>query len=161
MGFIKSYKHLEKLCGEIMNDDRRISAYIDEMINTPRGSFLIRGWDDDLKHLKHYRWIRNQIVHEPNCTEQNMCEPCDTEWLDDFYSRIMNQIDPLTLYAKATALKPMKKITQITKAEPETYAYSQKVINPKKPSRKAIGFMVVLAVIALIVATIFIISKAF
>ena len=38
MGFIESYKHLEKLCGEVLNDDRRISAYIDEMINTPRGS---------------------------------------------------------------------------------------------------------------------------
>lgn len=102
MGFIESYKHLEKLCGEVLNDDRRISAYIDEMINTPRGSYLVRGWDDDLKQLKHYRWVRNQIAHEPDCTEQNMCEPCDTVWLDDFYSRIMNQTDPLALYSKAT-----------------------------------------------------------
>ena len=93
MGFIESYKHLEKLCGEVLNDDRRISAYIDEMINTPRGSYLVRGWDDDLKQLKHYRWVRNQIAHEPDCTEQNMCEPSDTVWLDDFYSRIMNQTD--------------------------------------------------------------------
>ena len=84
MGFIESYKHLEKLCGEVLNDDRRISAYIDEMINTPRGSYLVRGWDDDLKQLKHYRWVRNQIAHEPDCTEQNMCEPSDTEWLDAF-----------------------------------------------------------------------------
>ncbi len=35
MGFIESYKHLEKICGEVLNDDRRISAYIDEMLNTP------------------------------------------------------------------------------------------------------------------------------
>lgn len=68
MGFIESYKHLEKLCGEVLNDDRRISAYIDEMINTPRGSYLVKGWDDDLKQLKHYRWVRNQITHEPDCT---------------------------------------------------------------------------------------------
>ena len=66
MGFIESYKHLEKLCGEVLNDDRRISAYIDEMINTPRGSYLVKGWDDDLKQLKHYRWVRNQIAHEPD-----------------------------------------------------------------------------------------------
>ena len=83
MGFIESYKHLEKLCGEVLNDDRRISAYIDEMINTPRGSYLVKGWDDDLKQLKHYRWVRNQIAHEPDCTEQNMCEPCDTVWSGD------------------------------------------------------------------------------
>lgn len=102
MGFIDSYKHLEKLCGDILNDDKRVSAYIDEMINTPRGSYLVRGWDDDLKQLKHYRWVRNKIVHEPGCTEQNMCKPEDALWLDDFHARIMNQTDPLALYLQAT-----------------------------------------------------------
>ena len=161
MGFIESYKHLEKLCSEVMRDDRRISAYIDEMINTPRGYFIVRGWDNDLKQLKHYRWIRNQIAHEPDCTEQNMCESGDAEWLDDFYSRIMNQIDPLTLYAKATAPKPTKKPMQTPKIDHETYAYSQQAINPKKSSKKAIGLIAVLVVIALVVAAIFIISKSF
>ena len=33
---------------------------------------------------------------------QNMCDPSDALWLDDFYSRIMNQTDPLALYHKAT-----------------------------------------------------------
>lgn len=33
MGFIDSYKRLEKLCGEVLNDDKRIPAYIDEMKN--------------------------------------------------------------------------------------------------------------------------------
>ena len=70
MGFIEAYKRLEKLCGEIMNNDRRISAYIDEMANAPRGAYLINGWEDDLKKLKHYRWIRNQIVHNPDCSEE-------------------------------------------------------------------------------------------
>ena len=102
MGFIDSYKHLEKLCGEVLSDDRRISAYIDEMLRTPRGSYYVRTWDEDLKNLKHYRWVRNQISHEPGCTEQNMCDPKDELWLDEFYSRIMNQNDPLTLYRKAT-----------------------------------------------------------
>ncbi|MFR3416709.1 MAG: DUF6548 family protein [Christensenellales bacterium] len=32
---MNSYKHLEKLCGEIMRDERRVSAYIDEMTCTP------------------------------------------------------------------------------------------------------------------------------
>lgn len=35
MGFIESYKRLERLCGDLLNDDRRISAYIDEMISLP------------------------------------------------------------------------------------------------------------------------------
>ena len=102
MSFISSYKHLEKLCGEVFNDERRISAYIDEMQSTPNGAFYVHSWDEDLKTLKHYRWVRNQIAHEPDCDEQNMCDPSDALWLDDFYSRIMNQTDPLALYRKAT-----------------------------------------------------------
>lgn len=55
MGFIESYKHLEKICGEIMNDERRLSAYIDEMLKKPNGAFYVSGWNEDLKQLKHYR----------------------------------------------------------------------------------------------------------
>lgn len=101
MGFIEAYKRLEKLCGEILNDDRRISAYIDEMANAPRGAYLVSGWEDDLKKLKHYRWVRNQIVHNPDCNEENMCCYDDAQWLNNFHARIMNQTDPLALYRKA------------------------------------------------------------
>lgn len=102
MRFISSYKHLEKLCGEVMNNRRCISAYIEEMEQTPRGAFYVSTWNDDLKNLKHYRWVRNQIAHEPDCDEDNMCDEDDVLWLEQFYSRIMNQTDPLTLYRKAT-----------------------------------------------------------
>lgn len=161
MSFTESYKQLEKLCGEIMNDDRRVSAYIDEMINTPRGSYLVKGWDSDLKQLKHYRWIRNQIAHTPDCTEQSMCKPGDAEWLDGFYFRIMNQTDPLTLYAKATAPKPTEKAAPTPKTKTETYPRSQQATNSKKTSKKAIGFVIFAAMIALAAAVIFIISKSF
>jgi len=103
MSFISSYKHLEKLCGEVMNDSRCISAYIDEMEKTPRGALYVPSWKNDLKSLKHYRWVRNQIVHTPGCDEDNMCSDDDGLWLEEFYSRIMNQTDPLALYRKATA----------------------------------------------------------
>ena len=133
MGFIDSYKHLEKLCDEICHDDRRVSAYIDEMLNTPRGSYLINGWDDDLKHLKRYRWIRNKIVHEPDCTEQNMSEPHDAAWLDDFYSRILNQTDPLSLYAKA--VQPQKTTQAYTTGTPAD-TYTQLSVMPQRSSQK-------------------------
>lgn len=100
MGFIDSYKHLEKLCGEILDDDKKLSAYIDEMLNIPQGAYYVDGWDNDLKQLKRYRWIRNKIVHEPGYTEENMCEYGDALWLENFYSRIMNATDPLSLYHK-------------------------------------------------------------
>lgn len=132
MGFIEAYKHLEKLCGEVLDDNRCISAYIDEMLNTSHGSYLISGWDDDLKNLKHYRWVRNKIAHEPNCTEQNMCEPQDEVWLENFYSRIMHQNDPLALYLKATKNRQPAKPTQIHKTEPPRYVVYSQPSNPKK-----------------------------
>ena len=109
MGFIESYKRLERLCGDLLNDDRRISAYIDEMISLPRGAYLVRGWDDDLKRLKHYRWVRNQIAHELDCSEENMCEPSDVVWIDVFYSRIMNQTDPLAMHTHSVQAINSKK----------------------------------------------------
>ncbi|MBR5239247.1 MAG: hypothetical protein IKW04_01560, partial [Clostridia bacterium] len=37
-------------------------------------------------------------AHDPECNESNMCDPEDELWLDHFYSRIMNQTDPLAKY---------------------------------------------------------------
>ena len=81
MSFIESYKHLDKICGEMFETQYGVSAYIEEMLNNPHGSFLVRGWENDLKQLKHYRWIRNQIVHEPDCSEESMCEVGDDEFV--------------------------------------------------------------------------------
>ena len=158
MGFIESYKHLEKLCGEVLNDNRRISAYIYEMENTPRDSYLVRGWDYDLKQLKHYRWVRNQIAHEPDCTEQNMCDESDAVWLDNFYSRIMNQTDPLALYYKATKLRPAQKSTQTHTQETTTQTYSQPAANHKKASQNTAGCMTFLVGVLIIVVAIVLIS---
>ena len=102
MSFMSSYKHLEKLCGEVLNQMWPITAYIEEMEKAPRGAFLVPHWNEDLKKLKYYRWVRNKITHDPNCDETNMCHADDALWLDQFYDRIMNQTDPLALYHKAT-----------------------------------------------------------
>ena len=102
MGFLDSYKRLERLCRDVMADDRRVSAYIDEMVRLTDGSLRVSGWHRDLNQLKHYRWVRNQIVHEPDCSEETMCRPEDVQWIEDFHARILNQTDPLALYRKAT-----------------------------------------------------------
>lgn len=154
MGFNESYKHLEKLCSEVMNAERGVSAYIDAMENTPRGASLVSGWSDDLKELKHYRWIRNRIAHDPGCTEQNMTKPVDAMWVDRFYSRIMNQTDPLALYYKALKPRPASKQTQAPK-----HTYPQQSANEENTSQKALGFLVFLLGIILIVAAMYLFSK--
>ena len=125
MGFMTSYKRLEKLCGDILHDERKVSAYIDEMTNSPRGAYLVSGWNEDLKRLKHLRWVRNRIVHDPGCTEENMCDSTDAQWVEYFYSRIMNQTDPLALYRKATRPTVQHKPIGQTAARPFYYEPSK------------------------------------
>lgn len=156
MGFIDSYKHLEKLCGEILNDDRRVSAYIDEMLNTPNGSYYVRTWESDLKNLKHYRWVRNQISHEPGCTEQNMCEPEDEVWLEEFYSRIMNGTDPLTLYRKATRTRTADKPSSTHTQDIPTYTQPNSYNVPKK---SPIGCATLIILSLLIIAALVLLSN--
>lgn len=98
MSFMDSYKHLDKICREMFNANRGVSAYIDEMISLSDGEFYVPSWEEDLKNLKYCRFVRNRIVHDVACTEENMSSSEEVEWLENFYTRIMNQTDPLSLY---------------------------------------------------------------
>lgn len=131
MKYMEAYKRLEKVCGEILDDERRISAYIEEMQSTSNGAWVVPGWDEDLKQLKHYRWVRNQIVHNPDCSEEDVCNPWDTQWLMDFHGRIMKQTDPLALYYEAIRPKVSpapKKTAKKQKNKHEDNVDSLKVI---------------------------------
>lgn len=153
MGFIEEYKHLEKLCGEIFDADtgRGISAYIDEMTHIKNGSYYVPAWNNDLKNLKHYRWIRNQIVHEPNCTERNMCEYKDELWLENFRSRIMKQTDPLALYLKAIKNYQASRSKEIHKIE------THQPLKPKRISifKKIATLLLVMIFIAVLISLIY------
>ena len=154
MSFIDSYKRLEKLCNEIYGDNHGLSSYIDEMINNPSGSRYVAGWDEVLKQLKHYRWVRNQIVHEPDCTEDNMCEPGDAEWLESFHLRIMSASDPLSMYRKARNPQVTQKPRQTYTPEPRTYTYPQRTSASQRSAgclTYIIGVLVVVAAVALVI----------
>ena len=150
MEFMNAYKHLEKLCGDILNDERRISAYIDEMAKISDGSTKVHNWDNDLKKLKHYRWIRNQIVHEPDCQEENICHPDDVAWLNNFYSRIMNQTDPLAMYFQATKPHPVAKSAQNHEPDQLQYTYSEQPSQPKHKSKKVVRWIVFSIIVAIV-----------
>lgn len=153
MGFINSYKQLEKLCNEIYGDNHGISSYIDDMSKLTSASHYVSSWDDDLKQLKHYRWVRNQIVHEPNCTEENMCEYEDAKWLDNFHSRIMSRTDPLALYRKIRSSQVAQKPKQTKSAE---YVYPESKRTASKPTgclTYLVGVLLIIIVIALVVTT--------
>lgn len=100
MNFIEAYKKLEKQCNLRYNKNHGISIYIQEMINHPDGSNFIPSWNNDLKNLKRCRYIRNKIVHEPDCNERNMSTSQDIKFLNNFYEKLSNKNDPLSIYFK-------------------------------------------------------------
>lgn len=127
MGFMDSYKHLEKLCGDMLGDERRISAYIDEMYENTEGWDLVNGWESDLKKLKHYRWVRNRIVHEPDAYEDELCDAEDIEWLDDFYYRIIDREDPLNRYYEI--VRSRKSIKHASEQRMDSASYGKTVVH--------------------------------
>lgn len=158
MSFNESYKRLEKLCNEIYGDNYGISRYIEEMKNTPSGSRYVGEWNEDFKQLNHYRWVRNQIAHVPGCTEENMCELSDTQWLDDFHARLMSSNDPLTKYRKArhNIYKEQKAVPQYKeqKAVPQNYKHIQQTIDFEEPAQKAVGLRIAIACILVFIVSI-------
>jgi hypothetical protein len=110
VSFIDEYKRLEKLCNDAYNEPHGVSAYIEQMLNISDGEQYVSSWRDDLKMLKHCRWVRNKIVHEVEHTEANTCDEGDKDWIIGFRNRMLSGKDPLALYKKAKASRPKTKI---------------------------------------------------
>ncbi len=102
MSFINSYKRLEKLCNDMYSTTHGgVTCYIEDMEKRADGNCHVDSWTKDYKQLKYYRHIRNMIVHDVDCEEEDMCDINDEQWINSFYNRILNQSDPLALYHKS------------------------------------------------------------
>ena len=120
MGFLQAYKRLDNLCRDM--NGKGVTGYIEDMQSYSRGSYYVPGWMQDYGQLKHYRYLRNQIVHENNIDEDNMCTDSDVQWIEEFHQRILIQKDPLACYYRAAKPHPVKKerVPQRTAEQPHT-----------------------------------------
>lgn len=100
MGFIEEYKRLDNLCKDLFSSSIGVTEYINCMEQCGHYSSYVDNWRRDYLDLKHYRYIRNKIVHENGATEAALCTDDDIIWINSFYQRILNQTDPLSLYQK-------------------------------------------------------------
>ena len=60
----------------------------------------ISDWVYTLKKLKNIRYLRNQIAHGGIDIDGNHCDYEDIDWIIDFYHRIIDGRDPLSLVRK-------------------------------------------------------------
>lgn len=106
--FLEEYKHLEKLLNDVFEVQHGVSEYIKILEEKEHlGSHIVTGWTDDYYGLKHVRHIRNKITHDQDASG---CEENDIYFVKDFYERVMNQSDPLTLFNKYNQEKQKQRI---------------------------------------------------
>ncbi len=103
MTFFQAYKRLDNLCKDLLESDKGVTAYIEEMKQCTTYENRVNGWKEDYNSLVHYRHMRNKIAHEVDFCEEDYCTLKDIEWLEGFYQRILKCTDPLALYEKAKA----------------------------------------------------------
>lgn len=112
--FFEEIKHLDKLCGELYQDQHGITCYIDDMKKVSEyNSRCVPGWKDDLEHLIRLRHIRNHLAHTEGAFNEENCTQKDIDWSQEFYRRILNQSDPLSMLYQNS-----KKKAQINNAKP-------------------------------------------
>ena len=128
MGFMKSYKCLDNLCKDM--NGIGVTGYIRDMEQKTNGKFYVPTWEDDCSRLKRYRHIRNQIAHENNADEDNMCSAGDTAWIDNFYRRIMERTDPLALYCQAVKFRSASRPANIKTPPTSRYVPAQSKVPP-------------------------------
>jgi hypothetical protein len=138
IAFFEEYKKLDNLCKDVLNSEKGVTDYIEEMERTPyQKSSLVPSWERDYKDLKHVRWVRNDIAHG---NEESECDRNDIDFVRQFYKRIMNQTDPFSMIRKAE--KSKRKVS------------SQPVKQPKVQSRdnsgNAMGWVLLMGIFLLI-----------
>lgn len=96
--FFEEFKRLDKLCGDLYKDQYGITHYIDDMKSVSGVDYQhIPDWKTDLDRLIRLRHIRNYLAHTEGAFNEEVCTQKDIEWLQSFYKRILNQLDPLAM----------------------------------------------------------------
>ncbi len=127
--FQEEYKRLESLCKDCFSSVEGVSAYIRQLEYEQwcLQKFAVL-WEEDYKMLKHIRWIRNKLSHEPGTLYSDICTEKDLNFITEFYSKIINCADPIAQLHKA---KEYEKIRNIQNRQ--YTSYTSEPIKPTTP----------------------------
>ena len=157
--FLEAFKRLDKVCREMYMADKGVTSYINDMENVSQFEALsIANWDTDLRRLKQLRHLRNQLSHEVETLNKDMCTQNDIDWLRSFYKRIFNQSDPLALL-RIKRGKSKQQVTPTSKPKKSTYIYIEPEV--KKPSSEFLKKLIFASICIIAVILAVIICKSF
>ena len=148
--FLDEYKYVDKICREMFDAEKGVTAYIEQLDETPvTVRYWITEWNDEYRQLKHIRWLRNQIVHSTGYVE---CTQSDLDWLKGFHNRLLTQQDLLAKAHRVIKESQIQRQQQLAKtvtaAAPKPGANVYR--SPRGP-RKSLILIAVIAALAIII----------
>ena len=148
--FLDEYKYVDKICREMFGTEKGVSAYIEQLDETPMTvRYWITEWNDEYKQLKHVRWLRNQIAHSTGTVD---CTQFDLEWLKGFHNRLLTQQDLLAKAHRVIKESQIQRQQQLAKtvtaAAPKPGANVYR--SPRGPRKSWILIAVIAALVMLI-----------
>lgn len=134
INFQEKYKSLDNLCKDCYNSQEGVSEYIRQMDKYMlEGKRLVKDWENEYSNLKHVRWIRNQLAHEVGTLNSDIVEENDILFLSNFYNKIINANDALSVLRKIKSEQIKSKHTKVN-----VNATREKSVQPTK---KEAGFL--------------------
>lgn len=119
--FFEAFTRLERLCGDMYGTGHGVTKYIDHMKTvSPHLYGHIPNWEADLYQLIRLRHIRNDLAHTPGALDHQACTQIDIDWLQDFYTRILDRSDPIAILRQRSA--PVRQVSQ----QPDIHAPNNK-----------------------------------
>ena len=101
LDYLDSYKRLDQLCRDMFRSKDGVTEYINQMDRVISRINSRRDWRDFYSRLKYQRRLRNNLVHNTECSE---CTEEDIDEIEYFFELILKQEDPLAYIRSQQAL---------------------------------------------------------
>ena len=101
LDYLESYKRLDQLCRDMFRTKDGVTEYINQMDRVISRINSKQEWRNFYSRLKYQRRLRNNLVHNTECSE---CTEEDIDEVECFFELILKQEDPLACIRKQQTL---------------------------------------------------------
>ena len=99
--YLESYKRLDQLCRDMFRTKDGVTEYINQMDRVISRINSKQDWRNFYSRLKYQRRLRNDLVHNTECSD---CTEEDIDEIEYFFDLILKQEDPLACIRKQQTL---------------------------------------------------------
>ena len=101
LDYLDSYKRLDQLCRDMFRSKDGVTEYINQMDRVISRINSKQDWRNFYSRLKYQRRLRNDLVHNTECSD---CTEEDIDEIEYFFDLILKQEDPLACIRKQQTL---------------------------------------------------------